>query len=460
MEVEEYFEYIKEKVHKDYNFAKEARAVGIDPVSDVEIPIALSLAEKATGLISTLYPQVADKKIVERILELEKQFGSLDPAVAVSIAEEIAREKYCKFEDHHQAIEAGARIAIAYMTLGVVSSPIEGFVGIHKGRLRRGRIFAPYYAGPIRSAGGTEAAFSVVIIDHLREVFGYARYDPTEDEVKRMVHESYMYHERVTNLQYLPSEEEIDFLARNIPIQISGDPSEETEVFNYKDLPRIPTNQIRSGFALTMNEGVAQKAPKILKRIKKLREKGFKLSGWDWMDDFVKMQTKIKEGKAAGGSKTATYIKDLVAGRPVFGHPSRSGGFRLRYGRCRNTGYSTLATHPATMRVTDGFIAIGTQLKIEKPTKGCTAASCTTVMGPTVKLKDGSVRYLTDQAEAQRLYPEIAEILYFGDLLVPYGDYANRNHALDLPAYIEQYWLEEVREKGGESELSVGFDEF
>ena len=460
MLIPDYFSMIERAVKDQYALINEARKKGIDPVHSVEIPLATSLAERTTGLISTLYPQIGDKKIVDRILDLEREYGSLDPAVALTIAEEIARERYCTFKDHVEAMEAGARIAIAYLTLGVVSSPIEGFVQLHFNKTRDGKdYFVPFFAGPIRSAGGTEAAFSLVIIDYLRELFGYAPYDPTEDEVKRGVHESYMYHDWVTNLQYLPSEKEIDFLMRHVPLQVSGDPSEDREVFNYKDLPRIPTNAIRSGFCLTMNEGLAQKAPKILKRVTKLREKGFALSGWLWLDDFVSLQKKIKESKKVGSEASATYMKDLVAGRPVFGHPSYSGGFRLRYGRCRNTGYSTLAIHPASMRISGDFIAVGTQLKIEKPTKGCTVAACSSIGGPIVKLYDGSVVAVKNSEQAKKLYSSVEEIIYFGDLLVPYGDYANRNHALDVPGYVEQHWLMEVEEKGGKSVLFPSFSE-
>ena len=70
------------------------------------------------------------------------------------------------------------------------------------------------------------------MIDYLREVFGYGKYDPTEEEIKRGVHESYEYHERINNLQYLPTEKEIEFLMRHLPIQVSGDPSEDREVYN------------------------------------------------------------------------------------------------------------------------------------------------------------------------------------------------------------------------------------
>jgi len=458
-QIKEYFESIEKKIKESYNVAEEARKKKIDPSPEIEVPIAKSLAERTVGLLSLIYPQINDKKIIDRILELEKQHSQLDPAIALIMAEEIAKEKHCKFRSHKEAVEAGIRIALAYLTLGCLSSPIEGFIQLKIKKTRDGKdYFAPFYSGPIRSAGGTEAAFSLVVVDYLRNLFGYAKYDPTEEEVKRGIQECYEYHERITNLQYLPSEQEIDFLMRNLPIQLSGEPSEDKEVYNYKDLERVETNFIRNGFALVLGEGIAQKAPKILGRIKKLQQKGFKLDDWNWLEDFVKLQKKIKEGKEKTGSRVgATYIQDLVAGRPVFGHPGKSGAFRLRYGRARNTGYSALAVHPATMAITKGFIAIGTQLKVEKPTKGGTIAVCDSIDGPIVKLKNGSVKSVQKREEAEKIYKDVEEIIYLGDLLVPYGDFNNRNHNLEKAGYVEQFWLEELKRKGGESELFPSF---
>src|SRR3990167_11369557 len=93
-------------------------------------------------------------------------------------------------------------------------------------------------------------------------MFGFEKYDPTEEEIKRSYIELVNYHERVTNLQYFPTEEETLFLAKNIPVQISGEPSERFEVSNYKNLPRIETNNIRGGMCLIFSEGLAQKAAK------------------------------------------------------------------------------------------------------------------------------------------------------------------------------------------------------
>ena len=97
------------------------------------------------------------------------------------------------------------------------------------------------YSGPIRSAGGTAGAVSVIVADYIRHQMGYATYDPTEEEVRRTITELYDYHDRITNLQYLPSEKEVWFLAEHLPVQVDGDPSEKIEVSNYKDLDRIDT---------------------------------------------------------------------------------------------------------------------------------------------------------------------------------------------------------------------------
>src|SRR3989338_798230 len=451
MQTDAYFQAIELGVKQSYEVARAARQKGFDPVSDVEIPIAMSLAEKAIGLISTIYPQLQDSKIVSRILELEKEYWQLDMAVSLKIAEEIAREKFCKFTSLLQAMDAGIRVGFAYTTLGVVSSPIEGFTELRVCKTRQGEDYlAAYFSGPIRSAGTTASCVVLMIIDYLRETFGFAKYDPDEQEVRRYVTENYDYHERVNNLQYLPTEEEISFLAKHLPIQIHGEASEDREVSNYKDLPRIETNFIRGGMCLIFSEGLAQKAQKGLRLLRGAQAKGFKATGWEFLDEYVALHKKREKGSS---DSAPTYIKDLVAGRPVFSHPSRSGGFRFRYGRTRTTGFSAAAVHPATMGISDCFLAVGTQLKIEKPTKGCAIGVCDEIDGPIVKLRNGSVRKVQDYEEAKKIYPDVEEIIYLGDILFSFGDVANRNYELLKPGYVEEWWALALEKKIG-SEVS------
>jgi len=445
MNIQTYFENLKKEVDKVYSISNEARSKGYDPSEEVEIPLAMSLAEKVVGLISTIYPQMKETKIAERILELEKEYGKMDTTIVFKIAEEVSKQKFCKFKDLLESMDAGIRIGFAYATLGVVSSPIEGYTGLKIRKTRDGKDYIEAsFSGPIRSAGTTASCIVLILIDYLRETFGFAKYDPTENEIKRVYAELEHFHERIANLQYMPTEQETLFLAKNLPIQIAGESSEKIEVPNYKNLDRVDTNYLRSGFCLVIGEGLAQKAAKGYRLLKSVKKNGICSTGFDFLEEYIKIHEKRDKGKA---DDSPTYIKDLVAGRPIFGHPSKSGGFRFRYGRGRVSGFSATSVHPATMEVTDEFIAIGTQLKIEKPTKGCAVTVCDSIDGPIVKLFNGSVKKLNSKEEAKLLYPDIEEIIYLGDILFPFSDLANRNATLIKPGYVEEWWALDLREK-------------
>jgi DNA polymerase II large subunit len=443
--IEKYQQEIKKKFNVCYEIAKIARSKNFDPSLNVEIIPTYSLAQRAIGLVSTLHPEIKDERIEKRIKELEKEHGFLDLAVALTIAKEVAEEKFCKFPDKIKAMEAGIRIAIAYLTLGIVSSPIEGFIRLEERKTKDNKTYlAAFFSGPIRSAGGTAAALAIVIIDYIRKIFGYAKYDATEEEVKRGIIEVYDYHERISNLQYLPSEKELEIILRNLPIQIDGDPSEK-EVSNYKNLERIKTNKIRKGFCLVVAEGIALKAPKVLKKVLQLKEKGIDLlEDFLWLKELKKDVVKEEEGKVVPSSD---YIKDIVGGRPILSYPSRRGGFRLRYGRTRMSGYSATAINPALTYILEDFLAIGTQLRTERPGKSSGLGICDFIEGPIVKLEDESVVKINDINLALKYRNKIKEIIFLGDILISYGDFYNRNHLLIPVGYVEEWWYLELKER-------------
>ncbi len=449
--MERYHEELNKKLKSAYEVAQKARIQGLDPRNEVEIPIAKNMAERVEGLITVAAPQIKDTGMVERIQELEREYGKMDWRVA----EEVAREKFCKFEDKREAMEVGIRVGIAYVTNGVVASPLEGFTQLKIRQRRDGKeYFALYFSGPIRSAGGTGASVSVIIGDYIRKKMGYGEYDPEEREIKRMTTELTDYHEKITNLQYFPSAEELEFMVKNLAVQIDGDPSEKYDVSNYKDLDRMETNKIRNGPCLVFGEGLCQKAPKLFKQLSKWG-KDFNLDHWRFLDDFLKLQKKIKareevKKESEDNSKIKpdyTYIKDLVAGRPVLTHPLRTGGFRLRYGRARNTGLSSNAIHPATMHMLNNYIAVGTQIKMERPGKASALSLCDTIEGPVVKLKDQSVLLLNNSEEAKKYVKEVEEIIFLGDILISYGDFFNRAHPLVPCGYNEEWWMREIEKR-------------
>src|SRR3989338_5721141 len=137
--MEQYFYEMQQKIDLCYTIAGAARQKGLDPEKEVGIPLARNMAERVVGLISVTAPQIGGTALPGRIMELEKQFGLLDWRVGFSIAFEVAQEKFCTFKNKQEAMEIGIRVGFAYLTLGIVSAPLEGFIGLKIKKRKDGR---------------------------------------------------------------------------------------------------------------------------------------------------------------------------------------------------------------------------------------------------------------------------------------------------------------------------------
>ncbi len=427
----DYFNKLEVELGKAIELANRARANGADPAPAVEIPVAKDLADRVEKLL-------AIEGVARRLRAFEMTMSREEAALQVGLS--VAKGEISNFESKKEAIEAAVRVAVAVLTEGVVAAPIEGIAKIDLAKNDDGSDYIRiYYAGPIRSAGGTAQALSVLAADYVRRSLGIARFIPRPEEVERYVEEITAYRQ-VANLQYLPSDDEIRLIVRNCPICIDGEPTEEAEVEGRRDLPRIETNRIRGGMALVIAEGIALKAPKVKKHVDKL-----KLDGWDWLDKFV---VTVKSDDASAQLKPKDkYLQDLIAGRPVFSYPSRPGGFRLRYGRSRNTCFAAAGISPATMILMDDFIATGTQIKVERPGKAAGIAPVDTIEGPTVRLFNGDVLRVDTVQEAIRIRPSVQKILDIGEILINYGDFLENNHPLVPSSYCYEWWIQELAAK-------------
>lgn len=459
-QLEQYFLHIEQQAQHTLKIATQARVKGYDPEDKVDIPIAKNMAERVLGLVSDVAPQLADSDVVTRVVELEKKYGALDWRVGFIIAAEIAQQKFCTFPSKKDAVEVGIRTGFSYLTGGIVSAPLEGFVEVKIKKRSDGKEYiASSYAGPIRGAGGTAAATSVVLSDYVATQLGYAKYDPSDDEVNRIITELTDYNERVTNLQYFPSPEEIRFMVSHLPVEVDGEQTERIEVSNYKDLERIDTNFIRGGVCLVIGEGLCQKAPKIWKRLGKWgKDLGI---DWTFLEEFLSIQKKVKakgkkqETNVKSISPNYTFINDIVAGRPVLSYPLAPGGFRVRLGRTRVSGFSSVALNPYTLAVLDDFIVYGTQLKIERPGKAGSVTICEAIEGPTVLLDTGEVVQITK--ENRSFVNRVKEILFLGDMLINYGDFSENGHSLVPLGYCEEWWVQDVEKRAQEvlGELNI-----
>jgi len=420
-EYQEYFSSLERALNRIRKISAAARKLRLDPKPYPETKIAEDLAGLVEGFIGI--PNLA-----ERIRFLSKKMSR--EKVAFKIAEEIVIGKFGRFGEEEAAAQA-IRTALAILTEGVTAAVYsEGIAKVAiKSNMDGSRYLAIYFAGPIRSAGGTETALTPVIADFVRRLLGLDRYKPIEEEINRFIEELRLYEREVGRFQYRVSDEEIRKALKHLPVEITGIPSNKIEVSSHRNLPRIETNCLRGGALRVVNDGIVGRAAKVLAVVEDLG-----IEGWEWLKDIKEAVRKKKSG----------FMEDVPAGRPILSFPSRRGGFRLRYGRSRNTGLAAVAVHPLTMKTLQNFLAGGTQLKIETPSKSGVVLSVDSIEPPIVRLKDGSVVKVSCE-NFDHIKNKIDKILFLGDLLISFGDFIYNNKKLLPAGYTEEWWIEEVQ---------------
>jgi DNA polymerase II large subunit len=463
---ERYFERLESELDDAFDVAEAAKQRGGDPVPEVEIPVARDMADRVENILGI-------DGVAERVRELEGEMSREE--AALELVEDFVEGAVGDYDSKAGKVEGAVRTAVALLTEGVVAAPIEGIDRVEILENDDGTEFVNvYYAGPIRSAGGTAQALSVLVADYARALLGIDEYKARDEEVGRYAEEIELY-DKETGLQYSPKEKESKFIAEHMPIMLDGEATGDEEVSGYRDLERVDTNSARGGMCLVAAEGIALKAPKIQRYTRNLEE-----VDWPWLQDLIDGTIGKDEGDdgeedadddgAEGESEDADdgegageepdgpprvdpatkYLRDLIAGRPVFSHPSNSGGFRLRYGRSRNHGFATAGVHPATMHLVDDFLATGTQIKTERPGKAAGVVPVDSIEGPTVRLANGDVRRIDDPAEALEVRNGVEKILDLGEYLVNYGEFVENNHPLAPASYTVEWWRQEFADAGAD----------
>ncbi|WP_280586918.1 DNA polymerase II large subunit [Halorubrum sp. Boch-26] len=476
---ERYFARIEERLDEALELAETAKGQGHDPEPDVEIPVARDMADRVENILGI-------DGVAERVRELEGEMSREE--AALELVTDFVEGTVGDYDSRAGKVEGAVRTAVALLTEGVVAAPIEGIDRVELLENDDGTEFVNvYYAGPIRSAGGTAQALSVLVADYARSLLGIDEYKPRDVEIERYAEEIALY-DKETGLQYTPKDKESKFIAEHIPIMLDGEATSDEEVSGFRDLERVDTNSARGGMCLVAAEGIALKAPKIQRYTRDLDE-----VDWPWLQDLID-GTIGKDGAATsdepavgdegsdsaadGGDGAGTeadpkdaddadseavepdgpprakpsqkFLRDLIAGRPVFTHPSEAGGFRLRYGRARNHGFATGGVHPATMHLVDDFLAAGTQIKTERPGKAHGVVPVDSIEGPTVRLANGEVRRIDDPEEAKEVRNGVEKVLDLGEYLVNYGEFVENNHPLAPASYVYEWWVKEFADAGAD----------
>ncbi|ELY65115.1 DNA polymerase II large subunit [Natrinema versiforme] len=474
-EDERYFEGLEDQLDEALDVAERAKKRGGDPKPEVEIPVAKDMADRVENILGIA-------GVAERVRELEGQMSREE--AALELAEDFAEGRVGDYETKAGKIEGAVRTAVALLTEGVVAAPIEGIDRVEILENDDGTEFVNvYYAGPIRSAGGTAQALSVLVADYTRALVGIEQYNIRQEEVERYAEEIALY-DKETGLQYCPKAKEAKFIAKHLPIMLDGEATGDEEVSGFRDLERVDTNSARGGMCLVLGEGIALKAPKIQRYTRNLDE-----VDWPWLQDLIDGNYSDDEDETAddesdgddadeasaeshedevaddaadndgdadepeGPPRVETsekFLRDLIAGRPVFSHPCARGGFRLRYGRARNHGFATAGVHPAAMHLVDDFLATGTQIKTERPGKAAGVVPVDSLEGPTVKLANGDVRRIDDPEDALEIRNGVEAILDLGEYLVNYGEFVENNHPLAPASYTYEWWVQDLEAAGAD----------
>ncbi|MEM3395322.1 MAG: DNA polymerase II large subunit [Nitrososphaerota archaeon] len=423
LELSKYYEYITSRVKEEYELASRVRAETGSPVPVVEVSLPSDMAERVEVL-------VGPRGVASLIRDLLEKCD--EDILPFRLAETLLK-RYDRIND--DALSQVLKVSLAVMTPPcITAAPTEGITGVKIKKNNDGSNYlAVYFAGPIRSAGGTEIAGAVVLADYIRRLAGISKYQPTDQEVRRYIEELRVYRRKVGRFQYNVPDEIVEFVLRRLPIEITGVATDPIPVPAYKDLPRVETPYLRGGALRVLNDGVIGRAKKVLKIVKVSG-----LDGWEWLEEVA---AKLGEAKSTGKN---TGLDDVVGGRPVLSSPGRFGGFRIRYGRAPTTSMAALGIHPYTMRLMENFVVAGTQLRIDYPGKGGIAVPVSSIEPPVVIFRDGSVMRIDNEEKLAEAERSEYKILFNGDILISFGDCVENNVKLQPPGYCEEWWIQEA----------------
>ncbi|MDH3610698.1 MAG: DNA polymerase II large subunit [Nitrosopumilus sp.] len=427
-----YYTKLSTDTYLIFESAAKAKSSLVDSSGIIEPKIAFDLADRVA--------KMHEIDITEPLRELLKINGK--ELSALILSKEIALGKYSLPEATlEEKLDLAVRVGLAIVTEGVTIAPLQG---ISEVKIKKNKDGTDYLsvsiAGPMRSAGGTESAVTMLIADHVRKAVGLSKFqaDSFDDETGRFVEELRIYEREAGNFQFHILDEDIIQVISNLPVELDGVDTDPFEVVNHKGMTRIKTDRVRGGALRVLNDGLIGRSKKLLKRIQL-----YNLDGWEWLDDLKgAVQTGDNQEDAA-----AKRMREVITGRSVLSMPNKLGGFRLRYGRACNTGFAAVGIHPVVAEILDHTIAVGTQIKIDIPGKGATVAFVDSIETPIVCLQNGDVVKIRDVKHGIEIKKEIKKILHLGDILISFGDFLENNAQLVPTGYVEEFWIEELKEK-------------
>src|SRR5215212_5397149 len=253
---------ILEQVNKLYAQILKARQKGYDITTTVEPKIAYDLSDRVAKMHNI--------DISDRLRSLLSH--TTKEKAALKIAEEIALGEYGA-GDIQTRLNNAVRVSLAIVTEGVTVAPLQGIADVRlKNNMNGTQYLSISFAGPIRSAGGTEAALTMLIADHARKAVGVDSYSANsfDDETGRFVEELRIYEREVGSFQFKVVDEDVVKCISNLPVELDGVDTDPVEIVGHRAMKRIKTDRVRGGALRVMNDGLIGRSRKLLKIIDSL----------------------------------------------------------------------------------------------------------------------------------------------------------------------------------------------
>ncbi len=415
LEFQEYVERIKNSLTAQIGIANKARSLKYDPVSEIE---SLITASSTGNILAILNIPGLENYLPERISQHKNLL-----LLAADVAKQIVNGRFIKKDREHLILQA-VQSSFVILSRGQCSVPEEY---VYKVRIDpKQNYLTLFFTNTIRYVPGTIIGLTILISDYLRSILHLNRFHSSPEIIGRYEEELDIYlkmNDRVP--QY--NVEHLKLFIKNIGIEISSDPYERIEVQKYRNLPKI-TNHLRMGVSVTLDRILQSLNPIIAQKLKS------GLPEWEWLD---KLQFE------AGKQHKSFGKRDIRSTQPLLSQSNQTGGFRLRYGESRTTGFGTIGIHPVIMALT-GILTPGCTVQLDISDDYYAINTVSSIFGPLVELDNGSLMRISTLDEFRKIERKINQIWEMGDILISISDIREPTPIV-FSAWTEEWWNLEIK---------------
>jgi len=409
-----YVTQIKKSLNNQYSLAQQARSRKYDPKCNVESIITYSAKLRISSIINI--------DGLEENLPSNIVFHENSLLLAAETAKQIVNGYYLKLS-RDELILVALRSACVILSQGLISVPEEAIPKITISE--KTSHLTIFFSNTIRYVPGEVIGLIILIADYLRRILHLNRFNATPEMIGRYIEELELYYElsdRISELQ----KDLAKFILQNIGIEISGESYERIEVVKYRNLPPL-SNQLRMGMCVALERFID--SINLIKRYKILTE----IPEWNWLDRSFHF---VKKSQLVFGDR------EIRGTQPLLSKSTGTGGFQLRYGYTRNTGFGSVGVNPATMMLLK-IISPGTSIKIDLIERNLIILPVSSLTGPLVEIEDGSLVRINNIEELKQYEDRILQIWELGELLLCPDDIPDQE-AFEISSWTEEWWSLEV----------------